>query len=85
MSTRLQVVVQEAELREIRRAARRQGMTLSEWVRRSLREARRTLPARDPGLKLAVLRAALEHSAPAPDIEQMLAEIETGYQSGPAR
>lgn len=83
MSTRLQVVVQDAELREIRRAARRQGMTLSEWVRRSLREARRAVSTRDPEQKLAVLRAALEHAAPAPDIEQMLAEIERGYLSGP--
>lgn len=83
MSTRLQVILQDSELREIRRAARRQRMTVSEWVRRSLREARRGVSARDPERKLEILRAAIEHSAPAPDIEQMLAEIERGYRSGP--
>jgi predicted 2-oxoglutarate/Fe(II)-dependent dioxygenase YbiX len=83
MSTRLQVVVQEAELREIRRVARQERMTVSEWVRRSLRQARRAVSTQDPDRKLEVLRAALEHSAPAPDIEQMLAEIERGYASGP--
>ena len=84
MSTRLQVVVQQAELREIRRAARQQRMTVSEWVRRSLQQARRGVSTRDPERKLEVLRTALEHSAPAPDIEQMLVEIERGYLSGPS-
>ena len=40
MSTRLQVVVSEAELDEIRDAARRNRVTVSAWVRRALRDAR---------------------------------------------
>ena len=40
MSTRLQVVMPEAELDEIRDAARRNRVTVSAWVRRALREAR---------------------------------------------
>jgi hypothetical protein len=33
MSKRLQVVVDDAELERFQGAARREGMTLSEWVR----------------------------------------------------
>ena len=40
MSTRLQVVMSEKELDEIRSAAERHHMTVSAWVRRILREER---------------------------------------------
>ena len=40
MSKRLQVVLSEAELDEIRAAAKRNRLTVSAWVRRTLREAR---------------------------------------------
>ncbi|MYH09052.1 MAG: hypothetical protein F4143_02630, partial [Gemmatimonadales bacterium] len=40
MSKRLQVVMPEAELDEIRDAARRNRVTVSAWVRRALRDAR---------------------------------------------
>jgi len=79
MSIRLQVVVEASELREIRQAARRERLTVSEWVRRCLREARRRQPGRDAGRKLQAIRAATHHAFPTADIGQMLAEIESGY------
>ncbi len=79
MSKRLQVLLEEPELREIQRAARAHRMTVAEWVRQALRAARRREPASDPKRKLAAVRAAARHSFPTADIEQMLAEIETGY------
>jgi hypothetical protein len=85
MSIRLQVVVDETEMREIRRTARRARLTVSEWVRRTLRDARRRQPSRDADRKLQAVRAAARHCFPTADIEQMLAEIETGYRvSGPS-
>lgn len=69
----------EAEVREIRRVARRQGMTVAEWVRQALRAARRSTPQADARKKLQVVRAATAHGFPTADIEQMLAEIERGY------
>jgi len=54
-------------------------MTLAEWVRQTLRSALRQEPADDRDKKLARLRASLHHEFPAPDIEEMLAEIEQGY------
>lgn len=47
MSTRLQVVMDDEELAEIREAAERARLTTSEWVRRVLREARG--PVSGPG------------------------------------
>ncbi|HEV8230941.1 MAG TPA: hypothetical protein VGQ75_01220 [Thermoanaerobaculia bacterium] len=35
MDKRLQVLLDEPELREIQRAARAQGMTVAEWVRQA--------------------------------------------------
>jgi predicted 2-oxoglutarate/Fe(II)-dependent dioxygenase YbiX len=79
MSKRLQVLLNEAEWREIQRAARAQRMTVAEWVRGALRAARRREPLGDTGKKLDVVRAAARHAFPSGDIQQMLAEIERGY------
>ncbi|HZY02068.1 MAG TPA: hypothetical protein VFF02_01110 [Anaeromyxobacteraceae bacterium] len=79
MSKRLQLLLDEAEMREIRRAAREQRTTVSEWVRRALREARARQPRGDSGRKLEVVRAAARHQYPTADIDRMLAEIERGY------
>jgi len=83
MSTRLQVVLDETELREIRRAARRDRLTVSEWVRRCLRAARRQQPRRDADRKAQAIRAAAQHAFPTADVEGMLAQIESGYRSRP--
>lgn len=84
MSKRLQVLMDEKEFREIKRVARSRGLTVSEWVRRSLREARREAPGRDAGTKLEIVRAAAEHEFPTADIDQMLREIEQGYVGDPS-
>jgi hypothetical protein len=79
MSKRLQVLLEEPELREIQRAARSRRMTVAEWVRQALRAARRREPTKDADRKLAAVRAAARHSFPTADIDRMLAEIERGY------
>jgi predicted 2-oxoglutarate/Fe(II)-dependent dioxygenase YbiX len=85
MSKRLQVLLEEPELREIQKLARAQRMTVAEWVRQSLREARRRQPLIDADKKLNAVRAAVRHSFPTSDIDQMLAEIEAGYLGGSGR
>jgi hypothetical protein len=79
MSKRLQVVFEEAELREIQRLARRNRMTVAEWVRTSLRMARATESGGDARAKTEALRRSSLYSFPAGDIDQMLSEIESGY------
>ena len=85
MSTRLQIVVDEAELSRFRRAARAEHMTLSEWARQVLRRAERATSSADPARKLRALRASAEFEFPAPDIEQMLEEIERGRNDSDVR
>ena len=82
MSKRLQVLFAEEELREIKRAARRERLTVAEWVRQALREVRLKRPQSSMERKHAVIRKASEHAAPTADIDEMLAEIERGYRSG---
>jgi hypothetical protein len=80
MSKRLQVVVDEAELRAFERAAHRRGLTLSEWVRQQLRAGEREHATVGPDRKLAAVRAAARHTFPTGDVAGVLAEIERGYQ-----
>jgi hypothetical protein len=48
-------------------------------VRRTLREARSRQPVHEPQWKLKAVRKAAKYSIPTGDIDQMLAEIERGY------
>jgi hypothetical protein len=82
MSKRLQVLLDEREFEELQHQAREEQMTVAEWVRRSLRAARRQSASGDVRRKLAAIRAAAGHSFPVGDVEEMLAEIERGYGRG---
>ena len=79
MTTRLQVLLEDDEIAEIRRVAKRHRMTVAEWVRMALRKARRDEPVVDPRKKLAAVREATRGDYPTADIQQMLTEIEGGY------
>ena len=92
MSKRLQVIVDDGEYRDLQRTARRHRLTVSEWVRRLIREASRLEPASGPdrggargGAPWAPWRkggvggrgtSAPLHTA---DIDLMLRDIERGY------
>ena len=84
MSKRLQVVLSDAQYREVAGVARRQRMTVASWVRGLLHAACRRAPSRSSDAKLAAIRAAYEHRFPTADIDVMLQEIETGYGRGDA-
>jgi hypothetical protein len=79
MSTRLQVILSDEDAAALREVAAQEGTTVSDWVRRSLREARRTQTTARVDERLAALRSAMAHQFPAPDIDEMLAEVERGY------
>jgi hypothetical protein len=81
VSKRLQVVMGNEELEILRAAAAASHQTLSEWVRAELRHAARRRSDIDAGHRIDVIRRAAGHAFPAPDIEQMLEEIESGYSS----
>lgn len=81
MAKRLQVILRDPEYREIQRMARSRHMSIAEWVRQALDLARRREPITDVGKKLEIIRAAVRHDYPSGDIEDMLAEIESGYGS----
>jgi hypothetical protein len=81
MSKRLQVLLPDLEMSDIQRLARRERLTVGEWVRRALRDARAGQPVIDPETKLKAVRRGAKYSFPTADLEQMLSEIERGYQS----
>ena len=80
MSKRLQVLLSDSEMSEIQRLAKRERLTVGEWVRRALRDARASRSLIDPETKLKAVRRGAQYSFPTADIEQMLSEIERGRQ-----
>ena len=82
MAKRLQVILQDPEYREIQRMARARHMSIAEWVRQALAQARQQQPTGDMARKLESIRAAARYQFPVGEIEDMLAEIEKGYGTG---
>ena len=82
MSRRLQVLIGEAEYRDLQRIARRHRMSVSEWVRQALRQTQRREPLLEPDRKLRAVREGARHAFPTAEIGQMLADIERGYTGG---
>ena len=82
MTKRLQVLLDEEEYLEIQAVARRQRVTVAEWVRQALRRAKDDQPGTAEA-KLRAIADASRHSFPTADIETMLAEIEAGQQRLP--
>jgi hypothetical protein len=56
---------------EIQKLAKRERLSVGEWVRQALRQAREARP---------VNTRAVQYSFPTADIGQMLDEIERGYR-----
>ncbi|MCE2461010.1 MAG: hypothetical protein J4F38_09555 [Pseudomonadales bacterium] len=77
MTKRMQVLFEDEEYRGIQRVARECHMTVAEWVRQSLREARMARRSVAEA-KLRAVDEATRHSFPVGDIEMMLREIEAG-------
>ena len=84
MSKRLQVLFDEDEYRDLQRVARQHRLTVSAWIRQAVRELIRREPSGDQDRKLRAVREATRHAYPAPPIDQMLREIESGYRDEPA-
>jgi hypothetical protein len=80
MSKRLQVVVKDEELERYARTAESVGMSMSEWVRQSLRVAEREVSTGDVEAKLAAIRKAASYRFQdrEVDVDTMLAETEVG-------
>lgn len=79
MSARLQLLMSDQEMKEIHRLAEQEHVTVEEWVRRTLKDARAHKPVTSAEAKLKAVRRAVEHDFPTGDIDQMLAEVERGY------
>jgi len=80
VSKRLQVLFDEDELAELQEIARHNHVTLAEWVRQTLREARSRQPMRAAASKRRAVQRAMEHEFPTADIDEMIAQIERGYE-----
>ncbi len=83
MSHRLQILLDEDEFAEIRAVARRRRLTVSEYVRTVLRDARLSEPGTDAGRKLLVVREASGYAYPTANPDEMEEQIRRGYLDAP--
>lgn len=78
MTTRLQVLLDDDELAEIKAVAASRRLTVAEWVRQALRRARLEEPRYPAEQKLRVLRESARFGYPTGDVDQLLAETARG-------
>ena len=79
MTKRLQVLLDDEDLADLKRAARRRRQSVAEWVRAALRAARDADAARPADAKLRTIREAADHDYPTGSIDEMLDQIKRGY------
>jgi hypothetical protein len=82
MSKRLQVIFDDREYEALQAVARTQHMTMAEWVRQTLRSARREQPLETVRSKLDAIEVATRYEFPTGDIDQLLEQTEQGYAKG---
>ena len=83
MPKRLHVLMPDDEFGALRAMADSRRMTVSEFVRVALRDAVAARSSDAPDRHIAAIRRAFGYQFPAPDIDEMLREIELGYRSTP--
>ncbi len=74
--------MQDSEYRDIQRAARLRHMSIAEWVRQALIQARKSQLGRAVVPKLEVIRVAARMDVPTADIERAFEETERRFGSG---
>ncbi len=76
----MQIAFDESEFLEIREMADRKRLTMSEWIRGAVLSVSPRRP-RGARRKIEAVSSAARHSFPTADIDQLLAEIEQGYDA----
>ena len=86
MSVRVQVVMDEVERERLRRAAEREGLSLSDWLRRAARDRLRSIEARKlstvEDLRAVFAECDGRERGTEPDWQEHLAVIEESKASG---
>ena len=79
MTKRLQITLSDEEYLEIEGVARKQRLTVAEWVHQELSKAKDGYPGTVEA-KLRAIAKASQYEFPTANIDVMLEEIELGYR-----
>ncbi len=79
MSVRLQVLLDDEELKEVKELAVQEHLTVSAWVRRAIQHEKKERPITAARKKLQNIQSFSKYSFPVSDYSDMAAEIESGY------
>ncbi len=82
MSIRLQVILDDEEMQELKGRAEQDQVTVSAWVRRAIKHEMRERPGKRASEKLDIIRSSASYEFPTGDYEEMAAEVESGYHAG---
>ena len=82
MSIRLQVILNDEEMQELKKRAELDQVTVSAWVRRAIKHEMRERPGKRAREKLDIIRMSASYEFPIGDYDEMAAEIEAGYHAG---
>ena len=78
---RLQITLSDREYQAMLNTARKNGMSVSRWIREALSTDLQVEAESEMNRKLEAIRIAASYEFPTGSIERMLADIEKGYTS----
>ena len=79
MSIRLQVLLDDDELKEVKELAFQENLTVSAWVRRAIQHEKKERPGTAARKKLQTIQNFSKYDFPISDYKEIAAEIESGY------
>jgi len=83
MSTRLQILLDDNDLSEVKELAMEENLTVSAWVRRAIKHEKKERPGTAARKKLEVILNFSKYDFPISDYKDITAEIDSGYLKEP--
>ena len=83
MSIRLQILLDEDELQEVKKLAIEEKLTVSAWVRRAIQHEKKERPGTAARKKLQIINKSSKYNYPTGDYQDIAAEIDSGYSKEP--
>lgn len=79
MSIRLQVLLDEEELKEVKMLAGQEKITVSAWVRQAIQHEKKERPGTAARKKLQIIESFSKYDFPTGDYKDIAAELDLGY------
>ena len=78
----MQILLDDDELREVKKLAMQEKLTVSAWVRRAIQHEKKERPGTAAREKLLIIQNSSKYDFPTGEYKDIAADIDSGYLKG---